>query len=346
MIQHVPQAGPGEPGAGQQLVPGPAPGTPDGVVGVAPDASLIAIRQSSPQFGPANPSPEEVAAHRKAGDVVTLARAIRHAADLGARVINVSLASCINAMTPVNQDPLGAAVRYAAVDKDAVVVAAAGNRGDPWQQDCQQNPIATDLDAADPRGWGSVKTIVTPAWFSDYVLTVGAVTPDGLPMPDSIAGPWVSVAAPGYRIMGLSSTNGAPVNALPDNNNPGTGNGYWGTSFSAAYVSGIAALVRAKFPNLTSHQVIRRIPATAHNPAQGVDNQVGYGVVDPVAALTFDVGAGDPNPAERLSTQLQVPPTPPPPDTRPRTTALIGAALVLAAVAAFAGVRALRRRMT
>ena len=151
---------------------------------------------------------------------------------------------------------------------------------------------------------------MTPAWFSDYVLTVGAVTPDGLPMPDSIAGPWVSVAAPGYRIMGLSSTNGAPVNALPDNNNPGTGNGYWGTSFSAAYVSGIAALVRAKFPNLTSHQVIRRITATAHNPAQGVDNQVGYGVVDPVAALTFDVGAGDPKPAEQLSTPAAGPADP------------------------------------
>jgi membrane-anchored mycosin MYCP len=316
------------------------------VVGVAPDAELIAIRQSSPQFGPANPSPQEVAEHRKAGDIVTLARAIRHAADLGAKVINVSLASCINAAAPVDQGPLGAAVRYAAVDKDAVVVAAAGNRGDPWQQDCQQNPVSTTLDADDPRGWGQVKTIVTPAWFSDYVLTVGAVTPDGLPMPDSLAGPWVSVAAPGYRIMGLSSTNGAPVNGLPDTNNPGTGNGYWGTSFSAAYVSGIAALVRAKFPNLSAAQVIKRITGTAHNPAQGVDNQVGYGVVDPVAALTFDIPAAGPGPVGPESNKLQVPPPPPPPDTAPRTTALIGAALVLVIAGAVVGVRALRRRMT
>jgi membrane-anchored mycosin MYCP len=178
------------------------------------------------------------------------------------------------------------------------------------------------------------------------VLTVGAVTPDGLPMPDSIAGPWVAVAAPGYRIMGLSSTNGAPINALPAANAPGFGNGYWGSSFSAAYVSGIAALVRAKFPQLSANQVIRRITATAHNPAQGVDNQVGYGVVDPVAALTFDVSPGDLTPSERLSTQLWVPPAPPPPDTRGRTTALVGGALVLAAAGAFAGLRALRRRMT
>ena len=142
-----------------------------------------------------------------------------------------------------------------------------------------------------------MRTIVSPAWFSDYVLSVGAVTPEGVPMPDSINGPWVGVAGPGSRIMGLASSNGAAVNASPGND-PGTGEGIWGTSFSAAYVSGIAALVRAKFPDLTAHQVIRRIKESAHNPAHGVDNQVGYGVVDPVAALTYDIPAGR-SPARR-----------------------------------------------
>lgn len=69
---------------------------------------------------------------------------------------------------------------------------------------------------------------------------------------------------------------------------------FWGTSFSAAYVSGVAALVRAKYPQLTAHQVINRIMQTAHNPPAGVDNRVGYGLVDPVAALTFNVPAGRP----------------------------------------------------
>ena len=62
--------------------------------------------------------------------MLSLARAIRTAADLGAKVINVSLASCTNAAAPVNQDPLGAAVCYAAVDKDAMIMAAAGNKND------------------------------------------------------------------------------------------------------------------------------------------------------------------------------------------------------------------------
>jgi membrane-anchored mycosin MYCP len=339
-----PANGPADPGGAQPLVAGPPPGGPDGVVGVAPDATLISIRQSSTAFGPARPDPNDPdQVRRKAGDIVTLARAIRHAADLGVRVINVSVASCVNAATPVNQDPLGAAVRYAVVDKDIVVVAAAGNRGET--SDCGQNPAFNPLDPNDPRDWAGVRTIVSPAWFSDYVLTVGAVTADGQPLPDSINGPWVSVAAPGWRIMGLSNTNGAAVNAQPDRD-PGLGNNFWGTSFSAAYVSGVVALVRAKFPNLTARQVMRRITETAHNPPRGADNAVGFGIVDPVAALTFDVAAGAPKPVEHLRSDLYVPPAPPGRDLRPRNSALLGGAAVLVLAGVIAAVVAVRRRMS
>lgn len=341
----APADGAADPSTAQPLVAGPPPGGPDGVVGVAPDAALISIRQSSAAFSPAHPTAQEADQHRKAGDLLSLARAIRTAADLGAKVINVSQASCTNAAAPVNQDPLGAALRYAAVDKDAVIVAAAGNKNDPLQRDCGQNPAFNALNVDDPRDWAGVRTIVSPAWFSDYVLSVAAVTPQGLPMPDSINGPWVGVAAPGSRIMGLSSVNGAAVNASPGKD-PGTGNGIWGTSFSAAYVSGVAALVRAKYPNLTSHQVIRRIMETAHNPAHTVDNQVGHGVVDPVAALTFDVAAGDPKPVQHLSSALHVPPPRPGPDLRPRNVALLGVGTVVLLAGAIAGIVAIRRRMS
>jgi membrane-anchored mycosin MYCP len=106
----------------------------------------------------------------------------------------------------------------------------------------------------------------------------------------------------------------------------------------------VAALVRAKYPQLSAHQVIRRITETAHNPPRGVDNKVGRGVVDPVAALTFDVDPGDRLPPEHLTSLLNVPAPPPPPDLRPRNTALIGAAVVGALATVIVGAAALRRR--
>ncbi len=102
-----------------------------------------------------------------------MARAIVHAANMGAKVINISEVSCMSALDVVDQKALGAAIRYAAVDKDAVIVAAAGNTSN---KDCKQkNPIYNPLSPNDPRDWAGVTTVVTPpAWFfSDYVLTVG-----------------------------------------------------------------------------------------------------------------------------------------------------------------------------
>jgi membrane-anchored mycosin MYCP len=336
----APAAGPG--GGEMPPVPGPPPGSPDGVVGVAPDAALISVRQSSSAFGPARPQPgdnDEI--RRKAGDIATLARAVVHLANLGVKVMNISVTACINAAQPIDQAALGAAIRYAAVDKDIVIVAAAGNEGEGSA--CAQNPLFNPLRSNDPRDWQDVSTIVTPAWYSDYVLAVGAVSPDGQPLPQSIAGPWVGVAAPGLEIMGLSSVNGAPINALPGRE-PGKAVPLSGTSFATAYTSGVAALVRAKYPQLSSHQIIRRITETAHNPPRGIDNKVGYGVVDPVAALTFDVPPGDRLPPEHLTKLLNVPQPPPPPDLRPRHTALIGAGIVAALAVVVAAASAVRRR--
>ncbi|MCV7192916.1 S8 family serine peptidase [Mycolicibacterium brumae] len=324
-------ADPGEPEI--PAVPAPEPGAADGVAGVAPHAVLISVRQTSRAFTPVEPGAGETDLLRKAGTLATLARAVVRAADLGAKVINLSVTSCMPSADPLDQRALGAALWYAATVKDAVVVAAAGNEG---EDGCAQNPPADPTAIADPRGWNGVKTVSSPSWFSDYVLSVAAVDNTGAPLAASLSGPWVSVAAPGVGVMGLSPFTGGPVNALPPSRTGERNMPFWGTSFAAAFVTGVAALVRAKYPELSAHQVINRILQTAHNPPRGVDNQVGYGVVDPVAALTFDVPPG-PRAAPGSQTRVIAAPAPPQPaDRRAHRFALSFAAVVAAAALALA----------
>jgi membrane-anchored mycosin MYCP len=318
----APSNGPPDPQSEDEpAVPPLPPGAPDGVVGVAPHATIISIRQSSRAFEPVNPPPADPNSDEKvkAGTLNTVARAVVHAANMGAKVINISVTACLPAAAPADQRALGAALWYAATVKDAVVVAAAGNDGEAG---CDNNPMYDPLNPSDPRDWHEVKVVSSPSWYSDYVLSVGAVDGSGAAIDKSMSGPWVGVAAPGTHIMGLSPQGGGPVNAYPPSR-PGEKNmPFWGTSFSAAYVSGVAALVRAKYPELSAHQVINRIVQSAHNPPAGVDNKVGYGLVDPVAALTFNIPAGDRLPPGAQSRVITPAPPPPLPDHRARNMAL------------------------
>ncbi len=297
--------------------PAPAPPQPpDAYSGIAPDVDIISIRQSSEAFGlkDAYTGDEDPQTRAKIDDVETMARAIVHAADMGATVINISEVTCMSARNIIDQRTLGAAVRYATVDKNVVVVAAAG---DTSKKDCKQNPAFDPMQPQDPRDWSGVTTVVTPSWFSDYVLAVGAVDTEGHPLTQggqgqgstSVAGPWVGIAAPGTDVIGLSPRDDGLINAIdgPDNTLLVPA----GTSFSTAIVSGVAALVRAKYPGLSAYQVINRLERTARPPARGVDNQVGHGVIDPVAALTWDVPDGPVKPPQQLSAPLNLPkPTP------------------------------------
>lgn len=311
---------------------------PDGVVGVAPHARLISIREYSRAFGPQNfGEPNEAEPAR------TLARSIVHAANLGAQIINIAVAECFPAVEPRDQRDLEAAVRYAVTVKDAVIVAAAGDEGDAG---CASNPVASvavPAETARREGWGRVRTVSSPSWFADYVLSVGAVDLDGRPVDGSLAGPWVGVAAPGVAVAGLSPYGGAAVNAYPPARAGDPAVPFGGTGFAAAFVSGVAALIRAKYPSLTAAEVIGRIEQTAHNPARGVDDRVGHGVVDPVAALTFDVVPGD-GVADSVRVEgLSLPDPPPPSDERaPKVAIAFAVSLALALLVAGAAARAAR----
>ncbi|OMC55794.1 type VII secretion-associated serine protease mycosin [Mycobacterium sp. IS-836] len=314
------------------------PAVTDGFVGVAPDARLISLRQTSEAFEPKDRQGDQndPNASPAAGSVRSLARAVVHAANLGANVINISEAACFKVRKPVDESTLGAALNYAVNVKNVVIVAAAGNSGG----DCGQNPPPDPAIPADPRGWQQVQTIVTPAWYSPLVLAVGGVGQNGAPSAFSMHGPWVGAAAPAENVIALGA-EGEPVDALPGKDGPVA---IAGTSFAAAYVSGLAALLRQKFPDLPPAQIINRITATARHPGGGVDDAVGAGIIDAVAALTWDVPGGPaatPFPVK----QLQPPAPVPGPDHGPITAVTLGVAgIILALGLAVLTGRALRRR--
>lgn len=100
--------------------------------------------------------------------------------------------------------------------------------------------------------------------------------------------------------------------------------------------------MRSKYPDLSATAVVHRITATAHNGARDPSNVVGAGSVDPVAALTWQLPAGDqPGPAAK---PIAVPPAPAPPDTTPRTVAVAGTAALVVLVAVAGAVIALAAR--
>ncbi|MFF3867518.1 S8 family serine peptidase [Micromonospora sp. NPDC001898] len=152
------------------------------------------------------------------------------------------------------------AVRYA-LGKGAVLVAAAGNR---------RTDRAVPLPANIPG-----------------VLAVGATGRTGSLWSGSVTGPEVGLTAPGERIIG-------PVPP------PVSPNGYGvtdGTSDATAVVSGIAALVRSRYPDLDAADVVNRLVRTARDQgARGRDPEYGFGAVDVLAVLTRSVPKADANP--------------------------------------------------
>ncbi|MET9227880.1 type VII secretion-associated serine protease mycosin [Lentzea sp. NPDC003310] len=243
-------------------------------VGAAPEATILAIRQTSDRFefrGDATRPKRD-----SAGKVSTLAQAVVRAADQGAGVVNISLTNCGSPKDfSADDQALQAAIRYAVDVKNTVIVTAAGNL-DAKAGCPQQN---NNLDPA------TVNSVSSPAWFADDVLSVASISRSGEVSGFSVWGPWISIAAPGEEIISVDPKGTGLTNA---NVKADGVQKIQGTSFAAPYVAGIAALVRERYPELDARQVMARLKATALHPGNvsGRDHKTGFGMVNPVAALT------------------------------------------------------------
>ncbi|MEU0177774.1 type VII secretion-associated serine protease mycosin [Streptomyces massasporeus] len=120
-------------------------------------------------------------------------------------------------------------------------------------------------------GLGGKVQITYPASYKG-VLAVAASDRNNERASFSQSGDFVGVAAPGVDMISTVPLGGH----CSDN----------GTSFSAPYVAGVAALLKSKYPDWTAQQVVAQIEQTAERSIPGPDRLVGWGVVDPVKALT------------------------------------------------------------
>ncbi|MEU0111583.1 type VII secretion-associated serine protease mycosin [Streptomyces sp. NPDC006129] len=155
----------------------------------------------------------------------------------------------------------------------------------------------------------------------------------------SQSGEFVGVAAPGVDMISTVPKGGH----CSDN----------GTSFSAPYVAGVAALIKAKHPDWTARQIVAQIEQTAERTVAGHDRLVGWGVVDPVRALTQDehpIESPDPQaglgkPEAPTPAEFQIGETAEERNARLATYVTVGAAVLVAALGGTAvALRDARRR--
>ncbi|BBE22042.1 hypothetical protein MN0502_09250 [Arthrobacter sp. MN05-02] len=240
---------------------------PDGIVGVAPKADLLAVSvwiegQNS------GPNPAGVTVDEQ------VPAAVRWAVDNGADVINMSLGSTSTAW-PESWD---AAFLYAE-QNDVVIVAAAGNRA------------------------GGLTQVGAPATIPG-VLAVAGLDRSGVASAEaSSEGISIAVAAPSENLVG-----GLPGGFYAD---------WSGTSGAAPLVSGVAALIRSRYPELSAAQVVNRIVDTARDAGSpGFDTLYGYGVLDVAAAVGEDLAVPEENRLGSMAEWIQLyrrggsPPTP------------------------------------
>jgi hypothetical protein len=157
----------------------------------------------------------------------------------------------------------------AARKKGIVLVAAAGNAG------AKSPPL---YPAADPN-----------------VIAVSATDADDNLFEQSNRGRYITVAAPGAQILVAVPDNGYEMSS--------------GTSYSAAEVSGIIALMLQRKPDLTPDKVKAILRATAKDLGpKGPDAMFGAGLADAYGAITADVApmaAAGRRPVERVSTGVR-----------------------------------------
>lgn len=219
----------------------------DGVWGIAPQAKILSIRvipdKGDPHYQQYNNEPDQTIQNE-------LALGIRTAVKDHAQVISMSIG--YSAPSGV----VRAAIDYA-YSHSVVLVASSGNSGNNDTQHGTSNP--------------DIAPVSFPAEYPG-VISVGAVTVDGVPATFSSGNLSVRIAAPGK--------------AVPAEGRDGLYYTVDGTSPACALVAGVAALLKSRYPKISPAQVTEALTATAQqDPPGSYSVLTGFGIVNADAAL-------------------------------------------------------------
>lgn len=222
-------------------------------IGIAPRAEVRAIRQTSAHYRQYDDTAGNADEDSTTGSLDTLARAIDHAVEDNARVINISVVSCVPEKTAqrIDSSRLDEALDRAE-DAGAVVIAASGNIS---------SGICEEGDHVFPADSPTVLSI--SAQEDAHALAEYSLTPADGPQ----------LSAHGFIPLALNPAGGwADGKDQEDSLSQ-----FHGTSFAAPVVSGTAALLAERYPDASAADIRQRL-LSAGEP--------GNGFIDPLAALT------------------------------------------------------------
>lgn len=222
-------------------------------IGTAPEANLISIKADD---GAGNATILDV--------IYGIQFAVDHKDTYNIRVLNLSLESTV--AQSYKTDPLDAAVESAWL-KGIVVVAAAGNRGtakDAVSYAPGNDPFVISVGAVNDGGTTAGGDDVAASWSSR------GTTQDGFAKPD--------ILAPGASIVSTLAPNSAFTKLCSTCVVSGQYFRAGGTSMAAPVVSGVAAMLIEKYPNITPNQVKGMITAL-YRTVPGALDEVAAGKV-------------------------------------------------------------------
>ena len=223
-----------------------------GIVGVAPKSKIMPIKIFPSMIDMVKPKKNERADDQQAIIASAVAEGIVYAAEHGADIINMSLGF------PTESQSLALAVDYA-LKKGVTVLVAAGN------ERMEGSPVNTLANQPGVIGVGATDEEDRVTFFSN-------------------SGKYVSVTAPGWRVLSTMPSFFNGLIAKPYQYMDGT-------SMACPNAAGVAALVKSVNPKLSPAQVKHILESSADDRGpKGYDESYGHGRLNAARAVQLAQG--------------------------------------------------------